>query len=221
MKRKQPLLTLIAAAVLGLSSGAYALTQHTVTRGETLFSIAQAHGMTLHALRGMNPQIKNPDRVQVGTVINLPGSGKRAAAASTPKVQPASLRAAISRWFWPLAGHITSGFGWRAMKVAGTHQHNGIDIAAPRGAQVRAARGGRVVLAGWDRTGFGQSVLIDHGAGWRTRYSHNSALLVRAGQRVEAGQVIARVGSTGISTGNHLDFRVYRNGKPIDPMTIR
>jgi murein DD-endopeptidase MepM/ murein hydrolase activator NlpD len=95
--------------------------------------------------------------------------------------------------------------------------HEGIDISAPRGSAILAAAKGRVVQAG-NFSGYGQMVEIDHGHGFTTRYGHASRLLVRRGQTVERGEVIAHVGSTGIATGPHVHYEVRLNGAPQNPM---
>lgn len=94
--------------------------------------------------------------------------------------------------------------------------HKGIDLCAPRGTSIFAVASGTVTYSGW-RSGYGYMVMIDHGDGKVTKYAHNSALLVQKGERVSAGQVIARVGSTGNSTGNHLHFEVVVNGVNKNP----
>lgn len=122
---------------------------------------------------------------------------------------------------WPVEGRITSGYGWRKNPITGRGKefHEGIDIAARVGTPVRAAAGGEVVFAGY-RSGWGRVLVIDHGNGYRTQYAHNSSLLVKVGEQVEKGQTVARVGSTGRSTGAHLDFRIIKNGEFIDPLTM-
>ncbi|MBS4025389.1 MAG: peptidoglycan DD-metalloendopeptidase family protein [Clostridia bacterium] len=125
------------------------------------------------------------------------------------------LEAVPSRW--PVNGRVTSGFGFRKSPFGGGREfHNGIDIAAPTGTQVKAAGKGMVVFAG-TRVGYGRTVIIDHGYGLKSLYAHNTSLAVKAGQWVEANQVIARVGSTGRSTGPHLHFTVELNGKAVNP----
>jgi murein DD-endopeptidase MepM/ murein hydrolase activator NlpD len=94
--------------------------------------------------------------------------------------------------------------------------HPGLDIAAPRGTPILAAGHGRVVRAGWN-SGYGQMVEIDHGRGYSTIYAHASRILVRAGQQVERGDVIAQVGSTGIATASHLHYEVRMNGQQQNP----
>lgn len=119
---------------------------------------------------------------------------------------------------WPTSGRITSYFGGRSSPGGiGSTNHKGIDIAAPKGTPVYAADGGTVVYAGW-MSGYGYLVQINHGNGYVTYYGHNSSLLVSVGQHVYKGQQIARVGSTGNSTGNHCHFEVRYNGVAKNPL---
>lgn len=199
----------------------------TVKRGDTLSGLATRHGVSQDAILAVNTWLRRPYLLREGQRINLPvasrNSSQQVTATTADRngtVNSASF-GGIS-WVWPLAGIITSGFGKRALKVFGSNMHEGVDIAAPVGTVIRAARGGRVTEARFDyRNGWGGTVVIDHGDGYKTRYSHNSKLLVKAGQVVQAGQAIANVGSTGISTGPHLDYRIYKNGKALDPANFR
>lgn len=113
------------------------------------------------------------------------------------------------------SGAITSGFGFRRMGGTVRH-HDGIDIALPYGAPIRAHEDGVVVHAGW-QSGYGLTVIIDHGSGKKTLYAHASALRVREGQTVRAGEVIAAVGTTGRAYGPHLHFEIRYDGRPVDP----
>jgi murein DD-endopeptidase MepM/ murein hydrolase activator NlpD len=113
---------------------------------------------------------------------------------------------------WPVAGPVTSPFGWRWGRM-----HEGIDIAVPSGTPVHAAAAGTVIYAGW-MGGYGNLVVIDHGGGIATAYGHNTSLAVAVGQQVGQGQVISYAGSTGHSTGPHVHFEVRVNGSPRDPL---
>ena len=119
----------------------------------------------------------------------------------------------------PVAGRLTSGFGWRRnpMGGSGSEMHRGVDIAAPTGTSIRATGGGTVVFSGWNSGGYGNKVIIDHGMGIQTLYAHNSVNLVNMGDIVERGDVIARVGSTGRSTGPHVHYEVIVNGAAVNP----
>lgn len=108
-------------------------------------------------------------------------------------------------------GVITSGFGWRWGK-----RHEGIDIGLPVGSDIKAADGGVVTLAAYSSS-YGNYIIIDHGGNMSTLYAHNSKLLVKKGDKVYKGQVIAKSGNTGRSTGPHLHFEVRKNGVPQDP----
>ena len=119
---------------------------------------------------------------------------------------------------WPVSGRVTSYFGGRKSPGGiGSTNHKGIDIAAPRGTPVYAADGGTVTYAGW-MSGYGYLVRINHGNGYETYYGHNSSLTVSVGQKVYKGQQIARVGSTGNSTGNHCHFEIRYNGVAKNPL---
>jgi murein DD-endopeptidase MepM/ murein hydrolase activator NlpD len=113
---------------------------------------------------------------------------------------------------WPVAGPVTSGFGWRWGRM-----HEGIDIAAPSGATIQASASGTVIYAGW-MGGYGNLVVIDHGGGLATAYAHQSSIGSGIGQQVSQGQVIGYVGCTGHCFGDHLHFEVRVNGSPVDPL---
>lgn len=119
---------------------------------------------------------------------------------------------------WPVSGQISSGFGWRRSPFGrGNEFHNGVDIPARTGTPIRAAGGGTVTFAGW-RNGYGNTVIIDHGSGITTLYAHNTRNIATEGSRVERGDIIAHVGSTGRSTGPHLHYEVKRNGTAVNPV---
>ena len=121
---------------------------------------------------------------------------------------------------WPTPGYytITSPYGMRLHPIYGTYRmHSGIDIGAPGGAPILAANDGKVITATYSSS-YGNYVIIDHGGGIMTLYAHSSQLLVSAGQTVSRGSTIAKVGSTGASTGNHLHFEVRINGSTTNPV---
>ncbi len=118
---------------------------------------------------------------------------------------------------WPLDGPITSEFGWRTHPIFGTQRyHSGLDIGGDYGLPIVAAASGTVIHSGWI-SGYGYTVIIDHGGGITTLYGHNSSLSVDVGDVVSQGQTIALCGSTGNSTGPHCHFEVRENGEPVSP----
>lgn len=163
------------------------------------------------------------------------GKGKKIGAHNSrlPAAEQISVNSVYSGWtdvmryscagtgvlIWPVPGQymITSGYGWRICPFHGREYHAAIDIGAPMGTKVIAADGGKIESAVYNG-GFGNQVVIDHGNGLKTYYNHLSRFAVSKGQTVAKGSVIAYVGSTGSSTGPHLDFRIYKNGKDQDPL---
>lgn len=118
---------------------------------------------------------------------------------------------------WPLSGPVTSEFGWRTHPIYGNARfHSGIDIGGDYGLGIAAADSGTVSYAGWI-SGYGNTVIIDHGNGISTLYGHNQSLTVSVGQNISQGDIIARCGSTGNSTGPHCHFEVRVNGEPTSP----
>jgi murein DD-endopeptidase MepM/ murein hydrolase activator NlpD len=119
---------------------------------------------------------------------------------------------------WPVTGRLGDGFGMRVHPISKKRaMHEGIDISAPSGRDIRASASGTVSFAG-TKNGYGKTVIINHGSGIKTLYAHASKLLVKNGQKVKKGEVIAKVGSTGRSTGPHLHFEVQVYGTPVDPL---
>jgi murein DD-endopeptidase MepM/ murein hydrolase activator NlpD len=121
----------------------------------------------------------------------------------------------------PVPGALTSGFGYRVHPILGYRRlHRGLDFGAAYGTPIVAATDGRVSHAGWGG-GYGNVVELRHAGGLATRYGHMSRVAVRPGQAVRQGQVIGYVGSTGLSTGPHLHYEMFRNGQLIDPRSVR
>ena len=119
---------------------------------------------------------------------------------------------------WPVAGVLTSGYGPRVHPLSGAYrQHQGIDLAAREGTPIRATANGVVSAAGWAGN-YGLLVSLDHGGAVQTRYAHMSRLNVGSGQRVNAGDIIGFVGSTGNSTGPHVHYEIRQNGRALNPL---
>ncbi|MGB7247588.1 MAG: peptidoglycan DD-metalloendopeptidase family protein [Phormidesmis sp.] len=143
-----------------------------------------------------------------------------AEAADAKIAREEALRAARTsgKMLKPSTGPVTSRFGSRFHPVLGYSRfHAGTDFGAAQGSPIQAAETGVVIFAGW-YGGYGNAVIMDHGSGLTTLYGHASRLNVREGDAVKKGDVIAAVGTTGLSTGPHLHFEVRRRGEPVDPM---
>jgi len=200
----------------------------TVVRlGDTLLKIAQRYGLTLGELLQLNPGLETA-RLVVGTQVQVvksaPGRSRMllglapvgSGGLSWPELpsfgndqrQSPPYSRGSTALIWPSQGTFTSGYGWRWGRM-----HRGIDIANNVGTPIVAAARGRVSFSGWHDGGYGYFVEITHEDGSRTRYGHNSTLLVREGQQVDQGQVISQMGSTGRSTGPHLHFEVLPAGE--------
>jgi murein DD-endopeptidase MepM/ murein hydrolase activator NlpD len=137
---------------------------------------------------------------------------------ATPIGRARRLIAFAGGFLRPVAGAIVSGFGSRFHPILRrTRLHTGVDFAAGSGTPIAAAAGGVVVFSGVLR-GYGNVIVVDHGGGVSTLYAHCSERLVGEGAPVGRGQIIARVGATGLATGPHLHFEVRRNGEPVNPL---
>jgi murein DD-endopeptidase MepM/ murein hydrolase activator NlpD len=178
--------------------GAY----HTVQEGETVEAIALAYGVTSaviidYPLNDLQP----PYRLTEGQKLIVPG-GRRKLHWPQPDPSPESPFA------WPVVGEITQGY---------SEEHQALDLGAPYGSPVYAAKAGTVTHSGWARTGYGYTVILDHGGGVQSLYSHMKGTWVTVGQKVERGQLIGEVGSTGHSSGPHVHFEIRVDGQRVDP----
>jgi murein DD-endopeptidase MepM/ murein hydrolase activator NlpD len=206
---------------------------HEVALGETLWGISHASGLSVETLAAANnllvDAVLHPGQVLVMPVTNSRvtvqarrvrsrGPAVPADTGLTWMIQHDSLSETGGLFDQPSDGLITSRFGWRIHPIFGTREfHTGVDIANRMGTPIRAAEGGIVRFVGW-MGGYGRLIVVVHPNGFETSYSHLSAILVTLGQRVVRGQVLARMGSSGWSTGPHLFFEVRRNGVPLDPV---
>lgn len=208
-----------AAAAKAKALAARPPTTYTVRVGDSFYSIAQRLGMRMTTLQAYNPRYAN--NLPAGAVLRLtppPAPRMVASPAARTVVKAASTQ---TTWRWPLAGQtrITSGFGPRNLGNR-PEFHDGIDIGAPIGTPVLAARSGRVVTARYDSSGWGRTVVIEHPDGWLTRYAHLNSIGVSVGQLIRTGQPLGTVGNTGRVTGAHLHFGIYQKSTAQNPLAL-
>lgn len=199
---------------------------HTVGAGDTIERIAARYGVTQRSIIQAN-NLRNPHWLHIGQRLTIPApgtqppppaTGRRARqqpqARPAPAAPPPALPPARSSGFiWPVAGQITSGFGYRRGRF-----HAGVDIPGPVGSPIVAVQEGVVIFAGNAGDGYGNRVDIRHPNGIVTRYAHGHQIYVSQGQYVQQGQTIMSRGNTGRSTGPHLHFEVRPGGgAPVDP----
>jgi len=200
--------------------------RHQVSRGETILSIAKKYGLDQAEAQVIvdypfNEFLNNETfELATGQALMVPDGVK-----PDPAGQLSSRRTVASRltpdagavsatgsFIWPATGRISQGYSF---------YHRAIDIANTGGGAVLAADSGEVLISGWvDNSGYGNRVLIDHGNGFQTLYAHFSVAQVRPGQRVNRGDVIGQMGSTGRSTGVHLHFEIRQGGVLINPLSF-
>ena len=186
-----------------------------VAANDTLWGIALRYDSNVSAIMSANSLTS--DRLHVGQRLRIvPGAEVKATRAAVPT--PILSDAAGAPMVWPLVGVITSRFGYRQLRVSGSNFHTGLDIDGDTGDPIVAAVAGTVTHSGW-RGGYGYLVIVTNG-NTDYYYAHASALLVDEGTEVQVGQLLARVGSTGNSTGPHLHFEVRVDGDPVDPLPI-
>jgi murein DD-endopeptidase MepM/ murein hydrolase activator NlpD len=187
---------------------------HVVKRGDTSYGISRKYGVELTTLVRSN-DLKAPYTLHVGQRLIIPGTPSTNQSRPPPRLVavPPPPKRSSSRFSWPVQGTVISRFG---PKEGGRH-NDGINIRAPMGAPVRAAENGVVAYAGNDLKGFGNLLLIRHDGGWVTAYGHNQTLLVKRGDTVKRGQVIAHVGDSGTSGGPQLHFEIRQGTKAVNP----
>jgi len=183
---------------------------YTVKNGDTLEYIAQKYSAEVEAIQVANELFS--DTALPRTVLFIPG-------AQLDWIERQEINGDL--FIWPTSGYITSSYGYRKWPFGGNarHFHSGLDIGAAMGSSVRAAMSGRVSAVGWDDV-LGNYIVISHHSGYRTMYGHLSAARVKSGAYVGTGERIGDVGSTGLSTGPHLHFTVYKNGVTVNPRNL-
>ncbi len=206
-----------AAAVIRPERPTVRANQASVTYGGAAADLGSRYFKTLP------PRTSDTGAVKTRRILSVDSRDLRAGTTASPALrQPETLplagKANAVRWQVPVHGKISSYFGPRRHPLGRRREmHTGIDIPGRRGDPIQAAVGGRVVFAG-RRSGYGLMLEIDHGGGLTTVYAHCSSLQVARGAMIQAGRVIARIGTTGTVTGAHLHFEVRREGRAIDPL---
>jgi murein DD-endopeptidase MepM/ murein hydrolase activator NlpD len=210
---------------------------HVVRAGETLYSVSRATNVSVDAIARAN-RLRAPYTLSIGQSLRIPGgvvAGNSAKAA--PKNREAALSgdvadlarnvsynnrpeptvaAAPSLFDWPVKGAVIGNYGM----MSSGKRNDGVNIAAPVGTPVRAAADGEVVYRGAELDGYGNLLLIKHEDGFVTAYAHNDVMLVKKGDMVRQGQVIAKVGQTGAASEPQLHFEIRQNLKAIDPVAL-
>lgn len=194
--------------------------KHIVKRGETIYTIAKRYDADSQAIVDYPFNTFANDETFIltpGQELFVPDGVKPNEAVLVPRVlvevAPIPGVRGDGVFIWPTVGSITQKYG---------PYHTGTDIANHAGPAVNATQRGTVVRAGWNAGGYGNYVVIDHGNGYKSLYGHmlNGSVLVHEGQEVQQGQRIGTMGSTGRSTGTHLHFEVFWQGKRMDPMSV-
>ena len=205
---------------------------YVVKRGDSISSIAIKYNENMYAIARLNI-LRPPYTIYVGHNLFLPDlnltrtiaiptakvlapkrmsiMAKAPSKAKTVSAPPARTGKGFS---WPVKGKVLSSYGGKSKGL----QNDGINIAAPRGAPVRAAENGVVAYSGNELRGFGNLLLLKHSGGWITAYAHNDTLLVKRGDKIKKGQTIARVGSSGSVQNPQLHFELRKGKKAIDPI---
>lgn len=195
---------------------------HVIREGETLVKIASQYAVSTHELENYNRD-EQKNGLKPGRKLFIPyetradwdeGFDTEKVAYTVekaPKVEKASIERVV--FSWPVSGMISSYFGKRKHK-----NHDGIDIVARHGTQVKAARSGHVIYAGNEIAGYGNLVIVRHPDAYSSVYAHLSKIEVRKGQFVTRGQKVGRVGRTGHATNDHLHFEIRKDRSPENPL---
>jgi murein DD-endopeptidase MepM/ murein hydrolase activator NlpD len=182
---------------------------YTVKKGDTLDKIAKSMGVPLEVILDAN-DIRS-DNIQQGETFFIPGA----------RMAPEALRLALGELLiYPVRSRVTSQFGWRISPVTGQrHFHAALDLAGSIGTPIKAAMDGKVSTVGLSPT-FGKFIILSHDTGYQSMYAHLSVVSVKQGERVNQGSKIGEIGNTGLTTGPHLHFAVYKNGRAVNPLDL-
>ena len=183
---------------------------YTVKKGDSLSKISASMGVPLEVILDAN-DIRS-DAITQGETLIIPGA----------RMAPEALKRALGDlpFIYPVKSRVTSGYGWRVSPITGQrHFHGAVDLAGNIGTTVKAAMDGSVSSTGVNPT-FGKFIILSHDGGYQTMYAHLSVVSVRQGEKVNQGNKIGEVGNTGLSTGPHLHFAAYKNGRVVDPLDL-
>ncbi|MFP3041586.1 M23 family metallopeptidase [Treponema primitia] len=180
---------------------------YTVKQGDSLSKISVGMGVPLEAILDAN-DIQN-DTISAGQQLFIPGA----------RMRTEDLRLALGELFiYPIRGALSSPYGWRNDPISGARRyHAALDLAAGLGTPVKASLDGKVATVGLNSV-YGKYIILSHSNGFQTLYAHLNTTSVTQGSYIYQGGKIGEVGSTGYSTGPHLHFAVYKNGKPVNPL---
>ena len=206
--------------------------EYVVKKGDYLSGIAQKYNADMYSIARLN-NLKPPYTIYVGQHLTLPNAGRTqpvevpvaeapppkrssitARSPARPKTVPPPPVQSGEGFLWPVRGKLLSSYGGKSQGL----KNDGINIAAPRGAPVVAAENGVVAYAGNELRGFGNLLLLKHSGGWITAYAHNETLLVKRGDKIDKGQTIAKVGSSGSVQKPQLHFELRKGKKAMDPI---
>ncbi len=199
-------------------------TSYIVRPGDTLYSISRRSGVPVSAIARQNG-LNAPYRLSVGTQLSIPSGGvasvipqktTQSIARSVSYKKPAPSNEPKAMFDWPVKGAIIGSYGAGELG----RRNDGINIAAPVGTPIRAAADGEVVYRGAEVDGYGNLLLIKHRDDFVTAYAHTDVILVRKGQKVRQGQVIAKVGQSGAAKEPQLHFEIRQNLKSVDPIAL-
>ncbi|WKZ28730.1 MAG: peptidoglycan DD-metalloendopeptidase family protein [Patescibacteria group bacterium] len=200
---------------------------HTVKRGETLGGIAKQYGSDVERILAVN-RVSSPSQIQIGEELVIPeGRPPVVARAPAPAAPPrlGDVRDVFKPPVEAPPNQVADGVDlvWptdqKRINQYFKARHSGLDINGTLSNAVYSVDAGIVTFSGWNSGGYGNMILVDHGNGMITRYAHHSKLFVKVGDQVTKGQTIGMVGSTGRSTGPHLHFELYVNGRRVNPLT--
>lgn len=190
---------------------------HKVQGGDTIYSVAKKYQANAQAIIDFPfNDVGDNFALSTGETLVVPDG----APPEKPKPAPTQYLAAqnipvadlgSAQFIWPASGQIAQYFSW---------YHPGLDISNLGGGPIHASDSGTVVISGWDGSGYGNTIVVDHGNGYTTRYAHMSALYASVGQSVAKGDVLGMMGSTGRSTGVHLHIEIRKDGAALNPLSL-